>query len=291
MTKTLMHLMIVAGMLTSAGAQAIVIDGKLFDWGVQQNKGADGWIPTDNNGITKDSNIQFTIEDWDRSSRNGYLDPGYGGQAYDAEALYAVIGKDANGVDKLFIALATGHNPNTLNDPKNNSYGAGDFAIDFGRNGTYELGINVKRGGDIFGEHGGVYKVDNWDYGLWNDNSSSGYVKSQHPTSILAGEIKGTADLVISSEQTNYEQWRTGYGQWSGDVHYFYEMSVSLSVLSDAGWNGSDAFNIHWTQNCANDSIIVDPPAAVPEPGTLALLPLGLLGLVALRRRKAVSAT
>jgi hypothetical protein len=283
MTKTLMHLMIVAGMLTSAGAQAIVIDGKLFDWGVQQNKGAAGWIPTDNNGITKNSNIQFTIEDWDQSTKNGFLDPGYGGQAYDAEALYALIEGNT-----LFIALATGHNPGTLTS--GNNYGAGDFAIDFGRNGTYELGINVKRGGDTFGEHGGVYKVEKWDYGLWNDDSSLDYVKSQHPTSILVGEEIGTANLVISSEQTGYEQWRTGYGQWSEDVHYFYEMSVSLSLLTDAGWNGKDAFNIHWTQNCANDSIIVDPPAGVPEPGTLALLPLGLLSLLALRRRKLASA-
>jgi hypothetical protein len=62
-------------------------------------------------------------------------------------------------------------------------------------------------------------------------------------------------------------------------------MSINTSLLTAAGWEG-ESFNIHWTQNCANDSIIVDPPAAVPEPGTLALLPLGLLSLLALRRRK-----
>jgi hypothetical protein len=267
-----MHLMIIAGMLTSAGAQAIAINvnGDLADWGVQHNGNASDWTPTPNN------NIQVTIED----QHSSYLDPGYGGQDYDAEAIYALI-KD----NKLFIALATGHNPNTFNDPINNSYGAGDFAIDFGRDGTYELGVNIKLGGDTFGVHGGVYEVSKWDYGLWNDNLSSGYTKSKHPTSIVAGKHLGDAALFISSGQTGYGQWAS---QFPNDLHYFYEMSFDLSLLTSANWD-KKAFDIHWTQNCANDSIIVDPPS-VPEPGTLALLPLGLLGLVALRRRKAVSA-
>jgi len=270
MTKTLMHLMIVAGMLTSAGAHAIAIevDGDLADWGVKRNGNASDWTPTPN------KNIQFIEED----QHSSYLDPGYGGQDYDAEAIYALIQGNT-----LFIALATGHNPNTLNDPINNSYGAGDFAIDFGRDGTYELGINIKLGGDTFGDHKGVYTVDTWDYGLWDDKK--GYVKSEHPTSIISGTKIGDAVLAISEGQKGYGQWTS---QFPNDDHYFYEMSIDLSLLTSAKWN-KDAFNIHWTQNCANDSIIVDPPS-VPEPGTMALLPLGLLGLIALRRRKAASA-
>jgi hypothetical protein len=63
---------------------------------------------------------------------------------------------------------------------------------------------------------------------------------------------------------------------------------VPLSVFSANDRN--QAFTVHWTQNCANDSIWVDPPmspqGSVPEPGTLALLPLGMIGLAALRRKK-----
>ncbi len=273
MTKTLMHLIAAASLLTSAGAQAITIniDGNLADWGVARTGKASDWTPTPNKGI------QFTIED----QHDSYLNPGYGGQAYDAEAIYAVFGKDAAGVDKLFIALATGHNPNTANNPGRNTYGAGDFAIDFGKDGTYEMGINIKPSWDAFGVARGIYKNPSWALGLWNSSGAHdpSHADPTHPTSMTAGRLLGTANLLFTTTG------QTGYGFWAKDSHYFYEMSIGLDMLTAAGWNGTP-FDIHWTQNCANDSIIVDPPAPVPEPGTLALLPLGLLGLMALRHRK-----
>jgi len=255
MRKLLISSLLLATFSTNSNAITIKVDGDLSDWGVRRTGNISDWTPTANAGI------QYTVED----QHEDKLDTGCGGQLYDAEAIYAY--KNAT---TLFIALATGHNPVTGNNPPS-SFGAGDFAIDFGKDGTYELGINIKPSWDDFGVAAGVYKNVKWDYSpFWADDPISGYVKSEHPTSIVEGKYLGLANLSISGPQT-------GFGDWKDDTHYFYEMSLDLELLRLAGWK-DESFNIHWTQNCANDSIIVDPPASVPTPSILMLLLAGLIG-------------
>ena len=269
-----------SGLALSGSAWAITVDGNLDDWGVNHST----WVPT--------TGIHSTIED-QTGSGSYYLNPGWGGQAYDAEALYAtIIGQ------KLYIALATGHDPRTLQNPAGNSYGAGDFAIDFGKDGTYEVGINIVHAGtgsntDPIQTQGGVYRVTQWNYGLWNTAgnyihdgiaATSDIADALHPTYIQSGSLLGQATLAINYGPTG--TGTTNYGAVLSDTHFFYEMSVDLQTLRDAGWTGN-AFNIQWTENCANDSIIVDPPAPLPEPGSLALLGIGLAGLAGMRRRRA----
>jgi len=264
--KLLVSSLLLATFSTNSNAITIDVNGDLSDWGVSRNGNASDWTPTANAGI------QYTIEDQHEKK----LDPGYGGQLYDAEAIYAYKNDTT-----LFIALATGHNPETANNPDSNSFGAGDFAIDFEKDGIYELGINIKPSWDTFDDDNdeviagtaGVYGEITWNYSdYWADGTIPGYVNSEHPTSIAGGKYLGLAELSISGPQT-------GFGGWDEeDEHYFYEMSLGLGLLTQAGWKNGESFNIHWTQNCANDSIIVDPPASVPTPSILMLLLAGLIG-------------
>lgn len=276
MRTSLIPALALAGMLSAGVAQAISVDGNLSDWGVQRNGAASGW----------NSSVAFyTVED----DHDSFLSPGYGGQLYDAEAMYVTWDRS-----NLYIALATGHNPLTSNNPAANSYAAGDLAIDFGVNGSFDFGVELLGGGATTRGH--VYSNVNWGLGIWKPNGSwTGYADPAtagnialadraHPTSILSGTDVGTGSVAYTTTGAN------NYGAWPADLHYFYEVSVPLSVFAE-NWADGNNFRVHWTQNCANDSIWSDAtifgatPDTVPEPGTLVLLPLGLVGLAALRRK------
>ncbi|MDW8324065.1 MAG: PEP-CTERM sorting domain-containing protein [Burkholderiales bacterium] len=253
-----------------AHALTLTIDGSLGDWGINPAN----WLPAD-------PRIQYKIEDQTGAASNYYLGPGWGGQAYDAEALYAVILSN-----RLYVALVTGHDPRTVHNPAANSFGAGDFFIDFGKNGSYELAVNVNHrlpsGFETGFVEGGVYRVTSHALGLFNEVDPDYPVSPAYrPTYLTAGTYLGMAQLAYTTSPV------TGWGARPSDPHYIYEWSVGLDLLQAAGWDGRSAFNIHWTMNCANDTIwLTSPvPQRVPEPATLALLPLGLAGLLSLRRR------
>ena len=111
--------------LAGQASAGIVVDGNINEW-----------LSNTTTWATSNAGIHRTVED-QTGNNSVRLSPGYGGQAYDAEAIFATIEGS-----KLFIALATGHNP--LTKTSGGNYGAGDFAIDFGKNGSYEVGVNFR---------------------------------------------------------------------------------------------------------------------------------------------------
>ena len=75
-----------------------------------------------------------------------------------------------------------------------------------------------------------------------------------------------------------------GYGA-IGNEHYLYEFQIPMASI---GWDPTKPLFIHWTTECGNDELdLIYTPTIVPEPATVTLLGLGLLGAgAAFRKRK-----
>lgn len=244
-----------ATLCVASHAQAYVIDGNFTDWGIQQTGNASDWKPN--------SSVKAWTQEDQTGGANAYLNPGYGGQKYDAEAIY--VDWDSSNV---YVGLFTGLPPGTKN--ANGNYAPGDFAFDFGDDGSYEFGLVTT--GTAGKTIGGLYKQVNWGKGLW-DNVT--------PTAVLGGTLAGVGNLMFPA---------SGYkniGTYKNDTHYFIEASIPISAFG-AFWgpNGpNEKFYLQWTMYCGNDVIGLDPPAQVPEPASGLLVALGLGSLAWMRRR------
>ncbi|MCP4284859.1 MAG: PEP-CTERM sorting domain-containing protein [Gammaproteobacteria bacterium] len=231
---------------------------------------------------TAKDGFQYMIDD-NGHGPTGYVSPGWGGQEYDAEAIY--INKTAN---LLEIAVVTGMHPTAAH-----TYGPGDIAIDlnYQMNGSASFDIGIVTTGDNAGK---IYQVDagGWNYGLWNESGGHDPLDPDqaHPTSIKNSSVNsllGNADAFYYGEALYDNTSLLQLGEHAGDNHYLIALSIDLNRTDlEFLTNGLEqgAFLAHWTMNCANDSVEVDPPAGVPEPASILLVFAGLLGFISFRR-------
>lgn len=239
-------------------ALTIAVDGNPSDWGIAPGPwGASDWVPLP--GV---QGVWGGTEDYRPGTNGGFVAPGYGGQLFDAEALYFTYG-DAY----AYFAVVTGFPPEGTQGNV-----AGDIALDIGADGTWDYGIETT--GNRGNVRGGLYENIHWGNGLWG--------AATNPAEILTGSLA----------------WAPTFSSLSytaiGNEHYFIETAVPLDALSRSTMQPT-SFQANWTMSCGNDGVRATgqlPPSpqefqsVIPEPATCTILGSGVLALLALRARR-----
>jgi hypothetical protein len=209
------------------------------------------------------------------------VDPGYGGQDFDAEYLYYTTDGST-----LYIGLQTGFDVQDGHLVHNNKdYYAGDLALSVNGGASYDFAVDFGlytedyQNDEVGAPHqAGLFGNVAWNNDIHFNAQSSPY--AMESGNLLSGLLSNEAGI------EEFDVDPTPEGELMQDSYWRY---VAFDMAS-LGVAGQFDLEVHWTMSCGNDAIdgtIEGLSVTVPEPASIALFGLGLLGLGVARRRQA----
>jgi len=295
----------------SAGAQVIVADGVLWDdWAVNPVDSTEYdheyayWLSSLSDVaafIEDDIDIRYT--DPQKLYKVG---PGYGGQNFDIERMYAAYDHDY-----LYIAIVSGVDQAGQWDPHRERVSdAGDVFVDLDLDGVWDFAIETADG-----EAGAVYRdaspgsgTDDWWIGGYDFNTTNPVeINENRANAQLLGTLQtGLSDgLYEAGDEFIYteaageldgiygpEDYGVGNEAAYRADHNVIEITLPWSIILSEWSLDFDAgvsFRLFHSMGCGNDyACLAGPDTMIPEPGACASLMFGFATLLALlgKRRK-----
>lgn len=239
------------------------------------------------------NNTANTADAWhNQENEDNEVEPGANiGQKWDLEGMFfdgtnlSIVGgwdfvngsgfNDGIGSGDIFISTSApvSYGTSTINSSISNNPAGNPIRNNFGYN--YVFDIDWESFGDT-STNPGVYMGT---YTLWQITDEtfvtpSTGIGASNPVAYHSGAVEGpdaiTGNLTYTSGLSDTDTGFTG-------VDHF--MLSGLNIADIPNFKGS--FTAHFTQECGNDSIM----GQVPEPATMILLGMGLLGISAIARK------